>query len=69
MSFVQREIERISEDLRSAQTPEMRDRLYAAQQALYWSLDPETYRKPYEAIRGIPAGSEDCSAHLRRPQS
>jgi hypothetical protein len=50
--------------LRSAllQTP-VGDRFYqllAAQQALAWMNDPETFKSPYDLVSGNPEGLEDC---------
>ena len=49
--------------LRSAllQTP-VGDRFYqflAAQQALAWMSDPETFKSPYDLVSGNPEGSKD----------
>ena len=68
MSFVERELGRISDRLRQPSLPEDEyEKLYAAQQALSWALDPEGYRSPYDSITGIQAGSEDCSERTCLP--
>jgi hypothetical protein len=36
------------------------DQHFAAQQALSWALDPETFIDPITYIRGIPASPTDC---------
>ena len=60
MSFVQRELNRIQKTLVSViNTPEY-DRLYAAQQALSWALEPNGAKSPYDLIMDIPANSKDC---------
>lgn len=53
MSFVQREIDRIHAELLTTKDEREYDRLYAAQQALSWALDPTSFRSPYNAIKGI----------------
>lgn len=69
MSFVTREIEQISGLLGQGKSArEDYDQLYAAQQALVWSLEPESFRSPLNMIAGgptlplmdIPADSEGC---------
>ena len=67
MSFVQREIDRIRLAL-VTQHPDG-ERLYAAQQALEWALEPSGIRVPYSMITGIPEGSAACSAAPHPPQS
>jgi hypothetical protein len=36
------------------------DRLHAAQQALAWAADSETFKSPYDLVIGSPEGSEGC---------
>jgi hypothetical protein len=67
--FVQRELDRIAIALREAPTPEHYARLYAAQQALSWALEPDGFAAPYEVITGIREDSEGCSENLRRAAS
>ena len=67
--FVQRELRRIAVALREAPSPECYERLYAAQQALSWALEPNGFASPYDAITGTPAATADCSVSLRPPQS
>lgn len=73
MSFVQRELDRVSRALQGEEEgTARRDALYVAQQALAWALDPDRFRSPYDMITsapvlpatGIPASSEDliCGA-------
>ena len=62
MSFVQRELDKISSALREPRFADQYDRLYAAQQALSWALEPDGFKRPYDMVTGIPGGSEDCSA-------
>jgi hypothetical protein len=64
IGFVERELSRISAALREPRFADQYDRLYAAQQALAWVLEPEGFRSPYAAVTGTPEGSGDCSAHL-----
>lgn len=70
MSFIQRELDRIAIALRRAPSPECYARLYAAQQALSWAIEPTGFKSPYEAITGdIREGTADCSADPHPPQS
>ncbi len=69
MSFVQRELDRISKALREQPTAKNYDELYAAQQALSWALDPEGAKRPMAFLRGIQEGSEGCSVDHRPPSS
>ena len=70
MSFIARELDRISSRLREPILPDGEyEKLYAAQQALSWALEPEGFRSPYDSITGIPAEPEDCSARTRQPSS
>jgi hypothetical protein len=68
MSFVQRELDQIGRALRVPQTPDNYARLYAAQQALAWAMEPNGFASPTASIgiRDIPGGSEDCSHPRRR---
>jgi len=49
--------------------PECYDRLYSAQQALSWALEPQGFKSPFNTIAGTPADSANCSADLRPPSS
>lgn len=69
MSFIQRELNRISTALRESPQSNDYDRLYAAQQALSWATDPNGFASPMKHIRGIQVGSEDCSAGPHQPPS
>lgn len=69
MSFVQRELDRIALALREPRSAGEYDRLYAAQQALSWALEPNGFKAPYDLVRDIPADSADCRAAPRLPQS
>lgn len=60
MSFIQRELNKISIALASAGGK--RAELYAAQQALIWATEPAGFASPYAMIMGTQEGSEDCSA-------
>jgi len=51
MSFIQRELDRVSSALRSA-TPEIYEKLYVAQQALSWATDPDMFKSPFNLITG-----------------
>lgn len=52
MSFLQREADRLNLALSQMPFGEMYDRLYAAQQAIVWAIDPESYKSPYNMIIG-----------------
>lgn len=52
MGFVTRELERLAVALREPQPPKRYCELYAAQQALSWSLDPLGYAAPHDVIVG-----------------
>ena len=66
--FVEREIKRIRQSLiEGAGVAELE--LHAAQQALCWALDPQSYRSPLEAVTGTPGETADCSAHRHLPSS
>ena len=63
MSFVQTELDRIGNAIRHSNPVPHYDELYAAQQALLWALEPETFKAPYDLlvpVSGILQGSEDC---------
>lgn len=53
MSFIQRELDRISAALQSDPDDKDYDRLYAAQQALAWALDPLNFAHPMRVIKGL----------------
>ena len=54
--FVQREIDRINTALNDEPGGEAYDRLYAAQQALSWALEPQGFKSPFDMIKGTQAG-------------
>lgn len=54
MSFIQRELDRIAEELRKNPNGEHYAELYAAQQALSWALEPGGFRGPYAMITSDP---------------
>lgn len=54
VGFVQRELDGIAVALRETTNPERYGRLYAAQQALCWALDPEGYVSPLETVSRAP---------------
>ena len=76
--FIERELLRIAEAMKEADTPEVYCQLYAAQQALFYALEPGGYAPPGEVILGgriqpmvkdIQEGSAGCSAGPRRSGS
>lgn len=69
MSFIRRELERLEVALRDPMSGEHHCALYAAQQALSWALDPESFKSPYAQTMGIREGSVGCSDPHHLPQS
>lgn len=69
MSFIQRELDRISAAL--VDQPDANDyaSLYAAQQALTWALEPTGIKSPFAMIRGTQEATGDCSEGLRPKSS
>ena len=67
MSFVQRELDKISAALRDPSAAEVHDKLYAAQQALSWALEPGAFKPPYQTVMGIPGDSEGYSRPVHLP--
>lgn len=63
MSFIQRELGRVTTELQTGKlAADERGQLYAIQQALSWALEPKTFKSPYDLIvraSGTPRGSED----------
>lgn len=64
MGFIERELERIAVALREPRSEDEYHQLYAAQQALSWSLEPTGFRKPYDTILDIPVKTGDCLSSL-----
>ena len=63
MLFIQRELERIRSSLTSAEPPKYYDALYAAQQALAWVLDSDTFKAPHDMLAmSTPEDLRDCRA-------
>ncbi len=69
MSFVKRELIRIQQELTRTRGQDVHGKLYIAQQALDWALDPTAYKSPYDMIMGIHQEKEDCSVEPRPPLS
>ncbi len=69
MSFIQRELDRLGRALRDPQAPDSYAKLYAAQQALAWAMEPDGFASPTLTIMGTREGSADCSDPPRHPQS
>lgn len=64
MSFIQRELDRISTALQSDPDDKDYDRLYAAQQALAWALDPNGAKAPFAMIRDIQQATDGSPTGL-----
>jgi hypothetical protein len=66
MSFIQRELDRIGTALRQSQPGLRYSQLYAAQQALSWTIEPEIIAAPFDTIVEVTSGtvedSKDCLA-------
>jgi len=69
MSFIQRELDRLGRALREPQAPDSHVKLYAAQQALAWAMEPDGFASPMRTIMGTQEGLADCSGPLHHPQS
>lgn len=59
MGFVQREIDRVNAALNKDPDGESYDRLYAAQQALSWALEPQGFKSPFDMI--VPSGCRETA--------
>ena len=60
MEHITKEADRLRSALLETPLGGRFDRLHAAQQALAWAADPETFKSPYDLISGNPEGSEGC---------
>lgn len=65
MSFIQRELDKISFTLRKTPEGLTYRELYAAQQALAWALEPDGTRPPFQMIMGNLADLTDYPAESR----
>lgn len=68
MGFIERELERIQSALGNPGDPNF-DRMFAAQQALAWALEPTGFKSPFGSITGSPEALADYSAGSCPPQS
>jgi len=69
MQFIEHELSRIHHALTSDERPEGYDQLYAAQQALAWTLDPATFTAPSQMlVIDIREGSAGCREEIYRSQ-
>lgn len=69
MNQIKEQLEKISIALCETQNKEQYTQLYAAQQALSWALETNTFAEPYNMIMGIQANSEDYLAMLHPLES
>ena len=61
MRFIKHELDRLHGVLTSDNPPERYAELYAAQQALMWALDSETFKAPHDMlVTCSQADSKDC---------
>lgn len=65
LGFVNRELARIATTLRELDDGDLTNRLYAAQQVLWWSLEPTGSKAPHDMIMGTLEGSKDCRGDSR----
>ena len=66
MSFVQRERDRLATVLRANPRDNDYERLYAAQQAFAWAIEPTGFASPFDSIKGTPEDSAGCLADPRQ---
>jgi hypothetical protein len=69
MGFVRREIDRIRVAILAEGDGPQRPALYAAQQALEWTIEPNGVRSPFDLVMGTPVAQGDCPAECRPPRS
>lgn len=69
MDHISRELGKLGRALLSERDGARREELYAAQQALAWSLDPHGLKAPCRMIMGTQEGSEDYPECHSQPQS
>jgi hypothetical protein len=61
--LVQRELDRIGTALRQSDPVPRYDELYVAQQTLMWTLDPDTYKAPYDLLVPVSDTPEDSKGY------
>jgi hypothetical protein len=66
---IQGELGKIGVALVETKDPERYNRLYAAQQALAWALNPAAFRSPLAFVMGRSEGSGDCLVYPCPPSS
>ncbi len=69
MEHVHAELRRLSMRLANFPHPNEHAGLYAAQQALWWALNPEQFAPPFRTVTGIEEGSTDYCADSCPPAS
>jgi hypothetical protein len=76
MSFLEREADRLRSALRQTPSGPQFDRLYAAQAALHWAIDPTERTSPLDYIEGRSnptvskaAGLEGCPSSSHQDRS
>lgn len=69
MGFIERELNRIAVALREPRTEDEYTKLYAAQLALSWSLEPQMFKAPYDFAIGTAEGSTDYPSECDRDKS
>ncbi len=67
MGFIERELERIQSAIGNPGDANF-ERMFAAQQALAWALEPTGFKSPFCSITGSPEASAGCSAGIRPPE-
>lgn len=74
MGFIERELQRIEAALTAPQSETRYGQLFAAQQALRWTTEPQGFAAPLDMIEGrsgqsatgTPEGTEDCLPSSRQ---
>src|SRR5689334_19600488 len=70
MQFIEHELKRIHDVITSNERPERYNELYAAQQALVWTLDQATFKAPSQMlVNDIQEDSAGCREEIDRSQS
>lgn len=62
MRRVEDELHRLQVAMLDRSNPDFQ-KFWAAQQALSWVLDPETFAPPFGSLKSSEATRADCSAH------
>jgi hypothetical protein len=69
MGFVERELMSLNRAIVSEENEWVRAKLYAAQQALSWVIEPDGFASPIQMIKGTLGEKADCQGYSCQPQS